>query len=72
MQAAEIKDLAVGATKRVVSQFRDDDSPLNRGKEAIREADRGVRQFARAQPIMAVAIAVLAGYTLGRTIAKVS
>lgn len=72
MQASAIKDLAVGATHKVMSQLRDDDSALNRGRESIRAADGKVRQLTRAQPVVAVLVAVLAGYTMGRALAKIS
>lgn len=72
MQAAEIKDFAVDATKRVISQIRDEDSALNHVRDNLRNADAKVREMTRSQPILCVMVAIVAGYAAGRTLAKIS
>jgi ElaB/YqjD/DUF883 family membrane-anchored ribosome-binding protein len=49
-----------------------DESPLERIQQAAQSADENIRQFAKAQPVLAMGIAVLAGYLVGRAVARTS
>jgi len=71
MNQKDVKDVAQQAGRKIQSLVQDE-SPIERIQEAARSADENVRQFAKAQPVLAMGIAVVAGYLVGRALARAS
>lgn len=71
MEISDVKDMAVQA-KDFAGRMLDEDSPVQRARAVAKQADGTVREFARDQPVLAVVMAVAAGYLVGRVVASVS
>lgn len=71
MNPKDVKGVAQQAGRKVQALVHDE-SPLERIQQAAQSADENIRQFAKAQPVLAMGIAVLAGYLVGRAVARTS
>ena len=71
MEISDVKDIAFQA-KDYANRMLDEDSPVQRARAMAKQADGTVREFAREQPVLAVVMAVAAGYLVGRVVASVS
>lgn len=71
MNKDDIQGMAQEAGRKVKNMVQDE-SGVERLRDAAQHADKTVRDFARAQPVMALVVAIGAGYLVGRAIARIT
>lgn len=71
MDTSDVKDMAQNA-KSKLQDLVSDDSPLERVRGAAEQVDGTVRSFAKEQPVVALIVALTAGYLVGRAVAKIT
>ena len=69
MNSKDVKGMAQQAGRKIQTLVHDE-SPIERLQEAAQSADHNIRHFAKTQPVLAMGMAVIAGYLVGRAVAR--
>jgi len=69
MNTQDVKGMAQQAGRKLQTIVQDD-SPMGRLQDVAQSADHNIRQFSKTQPVLALGIAIAAGYLVGRAMAR--